>query len=249
MVGHATTAGASSTPRCPSRRLRALRQAEAGGRGQPVPRLRRHALDGGAHRQGAERGRLRVPQAEGRGRGAGLRQRQPRHQRRPLLPEPGVRALCGGHAPDAQGRAEGGLVPRPAPHASRRPSTPTRGRRPGRRSRRTCKGTLAPGQAGRHGGVRHEPRGRGADRPAGPPAREGPLHDRRRPHRLRRHSRGARRGRRGIDFVVLRSPRPCGDASGGAGLQRSRISVSSTSVARGRGAGAAAPSSCGSRTR
>ena len=43
------------------------------------------------------RGRLCLPQAEGRGRGAGLRQRQPGHERRPLLPEPGLRPLRRGH--------------------------------------------------------------------------------------------------------------------------------------------------------
>ncbi|PYQ04606.1 MAG: hypothetical protein DMF82_10250 [Acidobacteria bacterium] len=41
-------------------------------------------MDGGAHRKGAGRRRLRVPEAEERRRRPHLRQRQPRHERRPL---------------------------------------------------------------------------------------------------------------------------------------------------------------------
>ena len=165
-------------PARPSRRLRALRPAEAGRRGQPVPHLGRHALDGGAHRQRAGARRLRVPQAEGRRRRPRLRQRQPRHQRRPLLLEPGVRALRRRHPPDPEGRAQGRLVPRPAPdHRGG-----DRGLHQGSGLgvlRGGPEGNARARQAGRRRRLRHRPRGGGADEARRPAQGEGPLHHRR----------------------------------------------------------------------
>ena len=83
-------------------RLRALRQAEAGRRDQSVPRLRRHAVDGRAHRSRALARGVRVPQAEGRGRRVDLRQRQPGHQRGALLPQSRLRPLRCRFTPDTR---------------------------------------------------------------------------------------------------------------------------------------------------
>ncbi len=144
---------------------------------EPVPRVGRHALDGGTHRRRTIAGPT-LPDAQEHRRGARLRQRQSRDQCRPLLPESRLRVVRCGLAANARRRAEGRMVPERAPD--------DRGSHRGRHEecrlgvvRRSEQRDPHAGQAGGHRRVRHEPRGRRLEGSGPTPQGPGPLHHRR----------------------------------------------------------------------